>query len=185
MIDYDGHSVGTKIIHIGADHAGFEYKQEIIKWLETQGYDVKDHGAFEYDEEDDYTDFCAPVAQAVALDHTSRGIILGGSGQGEAIIANRFPNIRAVVFNGQYQPQDGREVPEEIITSRQHNDSNVLSLGARFLNLDEALEAVELWLETDFSGEPRHIRRIRKIELISGTLHQALSEDVDEEGEIE
>ncbi len=185
MIDYDGHSLGISTIHLGADHAGFEMKQEIGTWLEQQGYSVEDHGAFEYNEEDDYTDFCAPVAQAVALDHNSRGIIFGGSGQGEAIIANRFPNIRAIVFNGQYQPADEREVPEEVITSRQHNDSNILSLGARFLSSEEALEAVETWLETDFSGEERHIRRIRKIELISSTLHQALANDLESEEEAE
>ncbi len=179
MIDYDGHSLPTKKVHLGSDHAGFELKQEITKWLEVQGYEVQDHGAHEYDPEDDYPDYCTPVAQAVSLDHQSRGIVLGGSGQGEAIVANRFPNVRAMVFNGQYDPQDGREVPEGIVTSRQHNDSNVLSLGARFLNVEEALEAVELWLETDFSGEERHIRRIRKIELISSTLHRALSDDVD------
>jgi ribose 5-phosphate isomerase B len=174
MIDYDGHSLGVSTVHIGTDHAGFEMKNEIVKWLEIAGYEVQDHGAFEYDAQDDFTDYCAPVAKAVALDHASRGIIIGGSGQGEAIVANRFPNVRAVVFNGQYQPLDGREVPEEIITSRQHNDSNILSLGARFLNSEEALEATETWLETDFSGEERHIRRIRKIELISSTLHSAL-----------
>lgn len=181
MIDYDAHSLPTKKIHLGSDHAGFEMKQEIAKWLEIQGYEVYDHGAQEYDPEDDYPDYCAAVAQAVALDHQARGIIFGGSGQGEAIMANRFPNVRAIVFNGQYQPADGREVPEEIITSRQHNDSNILSLGARFLSQEEAEEAVELWLETDFSGEERHIRRIRKIELISSTLHQALSNEIDDE----
>ena len=156
----------TTKIHIGADHAGFEFKEELIKFLELKEYEVVDHGAFEYDEDDDYPDFIAPVAHEVALDPESKGIVIGGSGQGEAIVANRIPAVRAVVFNGQYEPQDGREVPQEIITSRQHNDSNVLSLGARFLSLEEAKEAVETWLDTEFSGEERHVRRIQKIEKI-------------------
>jgi len=154
----------TTKIHIGSDHAGFELKDELIKFLEKKDYEITDHGAFEYDEDDDYPDFVLPVAKAVALDPESKGIVLGGSGQGEAIVANRVPTVRAVVFNGQYKPDDGREVPEEVIISRQHNDANVLSLGARFLNAEEVREAVELWLETDFTGEERHVRRIQKIE---------------------
>lgn len=162
-----------KII-IGADHAGFELKQELVAYLESMGYDVEDKGAYEYDEDDDYPDFVAPVAAALSQsyrdgDHAdpttkTMGIIIGGSGQGEAIVANRFPHVRAVVFNGQYEPVSGRDVPDEITTSRQHNDANILSLGARFLSVDEARAAVETWLETDFSGDPRHVRRIEKIE---------------------
>ncbi len=151
-------------IHIGSDHAGFEYKEEIRKYLETKGYEVIDHGAYEYDEEDDYPDFCFPVAKEVATDPESMGIILGGSGQGEAIVANRIPGVRAMVFNGQYVRDDGVETPHEIVTSREHNDSNVLSLGARFLSTDDVKEAIDLWLETPFSGEDRHIRRLTKID---------------------
>lgn len=152
-------------IHIGADHAGFEMKEYLKNYLESMDYEVVDHGAFEYDPEDDYPDYIFPVAKEVSIDQeNSRGIILGGSGQGEAICANRIPGIRAVVFNGQYLPMDDREIPNEIILSRQHNDSNILSLGARFLNNEEAREAVELWLETEFSGEEKHIRRLEKIE---------------------
>lgn len=151
-------------IYIGADHAGFELKQELIKFLEKKEFEVIDHGAFEYEEDDDYPDFVLPVARDVAIDKESVGIIIGGSGQGEAIVANRVRGIRAVVFNGQYEPVDGREVPQEIVFSREHNDSNILSLGARFLNEEEAKEAVELWLETEFSGEPRHARRLQKID---------------------
>lgn len=151
-------------IHIGTDHAGFELKESLKKFLEQKGYEVEDYGAYEYDEHDDYPDFVFPVAKSVALDTDSRGIVLGGSGQGEAIAANRIKGVRACLFNGQYQPEDGREVPEEIPLSRQHNDSNVLSLGARFLTEDEAKEAIELWLETDFSGEERHLRRIKKLD---------------------
>jgi len=156
--------MNTTTIHIGTDHAGYELKEVIRVYLDRKGYHVVDHGAEEYNEDDDYPDFIFPVAQNVALDPDSMGIILGGSGQGEAIAANRVKGVRAVVFNGQYQPGDGREVPEEIVTSRQHNDANVLSLGARFLSEDEAIESVDLWLETEFSGEERHLRRIKKLD---------------------
>lgn len=159
-------------IYIGSDHAGFELKEELRKFLEMQEYEVIDHGAYEFDAEDDYPDFIFPVAKDVALDPDALGIVLGGSGQGEAIAANRIPGIRAVVFNGQYQPpvnydeysETDREIPDEIILSREHNDANILSLGARFLSVEEAKEALTLWLETEFSGEPRHMRRIQKLD---------------------
>lgn len=156
--------INNRVVHIGADHAGFEHKEAIKEWLESEGYEVVDYGAYEYEAEDDYPDFIAPVASAVAAEPTERGIVIGGSGQGEAIMANRFPGVRAMVFNGQYAPADGREVPEEIIIARQHNDANIISLGSRFLSVREAIEAVQLFLETDFSGEERHIRRIEKID---------------------
>ena len=159
-------------IHIGSDHAGFEMKEELKSFLESSGYDVIDHGAFEYDEDDDYPDYIFPAVEIVAIDPESVGIILGGSGQGEAICANRVKGIRAVVFNGQYNPainfddtlENDREIPNEIVLSRQHNDANVLSLGARFLSMSEAKDAVELWLETEFSGDERHLRRLQKID---------------------
>jgi ribose 5-phosphate isomerase B len=168
-MDQDHLIPDTRIIHFGADHAGFEYKEHLKSWLESLDYEVIDHGAYDYDDEDDYPDFTAPVAHAISRDKENklRGIIIGGSGQGEAIVANRFPNVRAVVFNGQYEPDDGREVPEEIVTARQHNDANIISLGARFISLEEAKEAVELFLETSFSEEEKHIRRIDKIEEVS------------------
>jgi ribose 5-phosphate isomerase B len=151
-------------IHIGADHAGFELKEELKSFLEKMHYEIVDHGAYEYEDGDDYPDFIAPVAQEVSLDQDAIGIVIGGSGQGEAITANRFPGVRAVVFNGQYDPQDGREVPSEITTARQHNDANVLSLGARFLNIEESKEAVEQFLDTEFSGDERHVRRLAKVD---------------------
>lgn len=156
----------TRVIHVAADHAGFGYKEDVREWLTSLGYEVVDHGAYEYDEDDDYPDFVTSAADAVANDPEGRerAIIFGGSGQGEAIVANRYPNVRAVVFNGQYEPADGREVPSEIVTARQHNDANVLSLGARFLSIAEVREAVETFLETDFSGDERHIRRLGKID---------------------
>ena len=144
------------MIYLGTDHAGFELKEEIKKFLVDLGLDVEDKGAMVLDPSDDYPDFVRPVAEAVANDaERSRGIILGGSGQGEAIVANRAKGIRAAVYYGG---------PLDIVKlSRQHNDSNILSLGARFLTKEEALEAVKLFLETPFEGG-RHQRRIDKID---------------------
>jgi ribose 5-phosphate isomerase B len=151
-------------IHIGSDHAGFGLKELLKPFLSGLGYEVVDHGADVYDEEDDYPDFIRPTALAVANDPSAMGIVIGGSGQGEAIVANRIKGVRAVVFNGQYEPKDGRVVPHEIILSRQHNDANVLSLGARFLSEQDAKQAVKIWLETPFSNDTRHIRRLKKID---------------------
>ncbi|MFQ6676477.1 MAG: RpiB/LacA/LacB family sugar-phosphate isomerase [Fidelibacterota bacterium] len=142
-------------IYLGTDHAGFELKEAIKRYLQEEGYEVQDKGALWYDGDDDYPDFVRPVAEAVAADPSARGIILGGSGQGEAMTANRFPGVRAAVFYGG---------PEEIVRlSREHNNANILSLGARFLTEEEAIDAVSLWLETSFKGG-RHERRIRKID---------------------
>lgn len=151
-----------RIIHIGSDHAGFELKNQIVRFLEQKHYEVIDHGAHELDPDDDYPDFILPVALSVAEDTNSKGIILGGSGQGEAMVANRIKGIRATVFYGEPEYSD-----ESIVNlSRQHNDANILSLGARFLTEEEALEAIDMWLETAFSGEERHVRRITKIDEI-------------------
>ena len=132
-----------------------EIKNTIKEFLLGKGYDVTDHGAHEYDALDDYPDFIFPCAYAVAEDDKSRGIILGGSGQGEAMAANRVKGIRAAVFyNG----------PEDIIKlSRQHNNANILSLGARFMSEKEIYEIIEIWFETDFEAG-RHQRRIDKLD---------------------
>lgn len=158
-----------KNIFIACDHAGFELKQVLVPFLRDLGYEPKDFGAHEFNADDDYTDFVAPLAKALSENGgIEKGIILGSSGQGEAMVANRFAHVRAVVFNGQYKPADGRYIPEEIITSRDHNDANVLSLGARFLSVEEAKEAVEKWLLTPFSNDPRHVRRLKKLDEIHG-----------------
>jgi ribose 5-phosphate isomerase B len=138
------------------------------------GHEVIDKGAFSLDDNDDYPDFIAEASREVSLANSAdvRGIILGGSGQGEAIVANKFPHIRAVVFNGQYEPKDGSEVPDEIFLTRSHNDSNVLSLGARFITEDIAKRAVREWLDTPFSGEERHMRRIEKINKLEEKLYK-------------
>ena len=147
-------------IYIGSDHAGFELKGKLIEFLKNLGHEVEDKGAYSLDPQDDYPDFVKPVAEAVSKDPNSRGIVLGGSGQGEAICANKFKGIRAMTY---YAPNRG-EV-SIIKDSRSHNDSNILSLGARFLEANEALEATRLWLETPFSSDERHVRRISKLDI--------------------
>lgn len=157
-------------IFLGADHAGFELKEKLKKYLIELGYQAEDLGNFVYDEKDDYPDFILPVAQAVASDpEQSRGMVLGGSGQGEAMVANRIKGVRAAVYYGspEVKPRGKRGLTsgEDIIRlSREHNNANVLALGARFITEDEAKKAVKLWLETPFSEEERHRRRILKIE---------------------
>lgn len=143
------------IIHIATDHAGLELKEKVKSYLSKLDYEVIDHGAYEYDALDDYPDFIFPCAEAVSNDPNSKGIILGGSGQGEAMAANRVKGVRAAVFyNG----------PDEIVKlSRQHNDANILSLGARFMSDQEMYKIIELWLSTDFESG-RHKRRIEKLD---------------------
>ena len=142
-------------IHIATDHAGLELKNIIRDYLINKGHDVTDHGAHKYDALDDYPDFIFPCAHPVAADPESRGIILGGSGQGEAMAANRVKGCRAAVFyNG----------PAEIVKlSREHNNANILSLGTRFISEDKIYDVIELWLEEPFEGG-RHIRRIEKLD---------------------
>ena len=123
-------------IHLATDHAGLELKEKVKLYLSDLNYEVIDHGAYEYDALDDYPDFIFPCANAVSNDPESKGIILGGSGQGEAMAANRVKGVRAAVFyNG----------PDEIIKlSRQHNNANILSLGARFMSEEEMYNIIEL-----------------------------------------
>ena len=142
-------------IHLATDHAGLELKEKVKLYLSDLNYEVIDHGAYEYDALDDYPDFIFPCANAVSNDPKSKGIILGGSGQGEAMAANRVKGVRAAVFyNG----------PDEIIKlSRQHNNANILSLGARFMSEEEMYKIIEVWLSTDFESG-RHQRRIEKLD---------------------
>lgn len=155
-------------IYISSDHAGFQLKGKLLKFLGEQNYSVEDCGPFDYNETDDYPDYVAAVARQVSANPNDNfGIVIGGSGQGEAIMANRFPNVRAVVFNGQYAPPDGKAVPDEIAFTREHNDANILSLGSWFLGEEEVKRAVVHWLSTPFTGEERHVRRLRKIEALS------------------
>lgn len=154
-------------IFIGSDHAGFELKQKLVPFIQSLGHEVIDKGAFSFNQDDDYPDFIFPVAKEVSKDQTSRGIIIGGSGQGEAIVANRVNGVRAAVFYGLPAASSTAQVggPVDIVKlSREHNDANILSLGARFMSEHEAQTALKLWLETDFSADERHIRRIKKID---------------------
>ena len=144
------------MIYLATDHAGFELKEEIKKFLIAEGHEVTDVGALEYDEMDDYPDFIIPAAEKVAEDPVNnRGIILGGSGQGEAIAANKVRGIRAAMYYG---------VKEDIVKlSRTHNNANILSLGARFVEPEEAKKIIKMWLATEFINEERHVRRVEKI----------------------
>lgn len=143
-------------IFIGSDHAGFMLKEVLKDYLKELVFDVQDLGAYEYKEADDYPDFVTPVAEAVLQDENSFGIVLGGSGEGEAIDANRYEGVRAIEYYGGNL--------EIVKLGREHNDANILSLGARFVSEDEAKEAVKLFLETPFSSDERHIRRINKLD---------------------
>ena len=139
-------------IAIGSDHAGFAYKGKIIALLLAEGHTVRDMGTYS-DASCDYPDFIYPVARAVAAGEFERGIVLGGSGNGEAITANRVKGVRCgLCWNEQVA-----------IWNRSHNDANVLSLGERTISADEALHIVKVWLATEFEGD-RHLRRIEKID---------------------
>ena len=140
-------------IHIGSDHAGLELKAALIEYLQGKGHDVKDHGPHEYDAVDDYPDFCIPAAIATVADPASLGIVLGGSGNGEQISANKVAGIRAALaYNS-----------EIAALARQHNNANVLSIGERMNSEAEALAIVDAFLATPYSGEDRHTRRIDMI----------------------
>lgn len=145
------------IIHLATDHAGFAYKEATKLWLTEEGYEVVDHGANHLDNEDDFPDYIAKAARAVSQNPAhAKAIIFGGSGQGEAMVANRFPHVRATVFYGG---------DEKIITlSREHNDANVLSFGARFVSLDEVKRLIRVWLTTPVLFEEKYARRNQKIE---------------------
>ena len=144
----------NKTIVLATDHAGFELKEHVKKFLSEKGFEVKDFGALEYDALDDYPDFIIPAAKFIS-EHKLIGIIFGGSGQGEAMAANRIKGIRAAVF------YDG---PDDIIElSKLHNNANILSIGARFVSKKKSEEIINLWLSTDFE-KGRHKKRIDKLD---------------------
>lgn len=143
-------------IYLAADHAGFKLKEEIKKYLSEQNYEVEDSGAFSFEKDDDYPEFISKAAEKVSENPDSKGIIFGKSGAGEEIVANKFKNIRAVVGFSE----------ENVRLSREHNDANILSLGSEFESLEKAKVLVKIFLETPFSGEERHRRRIEEIENI-------------------
>lgn len=148
-------SKGT--VYLASDHAGFALKEKLKYFLARLGYRCEDVGPFTLEPLDDYPDYLIPAAQKVARQKGSFGIVMGGSGQGEGMVANKVRGIRAAVYYGGNL--------EIVRLSRNHNDANVLALGARFVSEAEAKKAVKLWLETPFSGEVRHKRRLQKITL--------------------
>jgi ribose 5-phosphate isomerase B len=143
-------------IYFASDHAGFELKKGLVDFVTRLGFEVVDLGPEMYDENDDYPDTISKASEIISKNPEDRAIVLGGSGQGEAIVCNRYPNVRAVVYYGG---------PMEIITlSRAHNDANILSIGARFVDQKEIGEVVRTWLLAQFSNGTNHVRRIKKIE---------------------
>lgn len=146
----------TKKVFLASDHAGFELKEALIAFLTERGFDAEDLGPLTYEKNDDYPDTIAPLARAIAEDKGALGIAIGASGQGEAIACNRHSGVRAAVYYG-----GNKEI---LKLSREHNNANVLSLGAKFVSQEEAKEAVLQWLTTDFPGEERHARRIAKLD---------------------
>ncbi len=140
-------------VHVGSDHAGLDFKNTIIEHLRAQGHDVTDHGPFEYDALDDYPKFCIPAAEAVAKDPGSFGVVLGGSGNGEQMAANKVNGIRAALVWSL----------ETAKLAREHNDANVISIGGRMHPEKFCLDLVDTFLATPFSGDERHIRRIGQI----------------------
>ena len=140
-------------IHIGSDHAGLEFKAKIITHLKNNGHDVTDHGPHQYDALDDYPTFCIPTAIATAKDPSSFGIVLGGSGNGEQIAANKVKGIRAALVWS----------IETAKLARQHNNANVISLGGRLHDEEFCLQLVDTFLATPFTSDERHVRRINQI----------------------
>ncbi len=161
-------------VYFAADHAGFDLKNSLINFVRgSLGHEVQDCGSFEKDPNDDYPEIIAGACREVVRDTNDgiecRGIILGASGQGEAIAANRFRGVRAAVYYGQSgtQHDESGNWLDMLRSIRSHNDTNMLSIGARFITEDEAKRAIQTWLETPFSGEDRHVRRIQKLDTLS------------------
>jgi len=144
------------MIYLASDHAGFDLKESVKSYLTDKGFEVEDCGAHELNPDDDYPDFISKAAEKVSADESSKGIVFGKSGEGEAIVANKFKNVRAVVgFNN-----------ENVKLTREHNDANILALGSDFIEDSKAKEMVDVFLKTPFSNEERHVRRISKISAI-------------------
>ncbi|GAA1580219.1 MULTISPECIES: ribose-5-phosphate isomerase [Kribbella] len=141
-------------VHIGCDHAGFELKNHLVQHLTAAGHDVVDHGPAAYDAVDDYPPYCLRTGQAVVADPGSLGIVIGGSGNGEQIAANKVKGVRAILAWSTDTARLGRE----------HNNANVISVGARMHSEEEATGFVDTFLATDYSGEERHTRRIEMLD---------------------
>ena len=157
-------------VYFDADHAGYALKGALLEHVHALGYEVEDLGAFALEADDDYPDFVTACAQRVAEDGYSFGIIIGGSGEGEAMCANRVKGARAAVFYGPMRVTESLDIEgghsedgyDLVRLSRRHNNANILSIGARFVSGKEAAEAAHIFLETAFSDSPRHTRRLAK-----------------------
>lgn len=162
-----------KKILLASDHAGFELKEAIQASLMEAGYTVEDIGALFYEPNDDYPDFIRPLAERIAKEPDSLGIIFGGSGQGEAMVANRVPGVRCAVFYGPKSPTTAVDITgrlskndfEIVRLAKMHNNANVLSIGARFMTINDVKTAVQIFLGTIYVEEERLQRRIEKIDL--------------------
>ena len=137
-------------VHIGGDHAAYELLQDLVAFLEAEGHEVTNHGPDRYDAVDDYPVFVLRAAEAVAAEPGSRGVVLGGSGNGEQMAANKVAGIRAALCHDD----------ELARLAREHNDAQVISIGARMATVEQARSMVEVFLATSFSNDPRHVRRI-------------------------
>ncbi len=137
-------------VHLGSDHAGLELKEHLLNWLTDQGHQAVDHGPFVYDALDDYPVFCLRAAAAVADEEGSLGVVVGGSGNGEQMAANKVKGVRAALVWSE----------ETAVLAREHNNANVISVGGRMHNLDEMTRFIDVFLNTPYSGEERHTRRI-------------------------
>jgi len=158
-------------VYLATDHAGFELKNQVSEFLKKEGYEVGDCGPDSYDKDDDYPDFISKAAKKVSENPQDFGIVFGGSGQGEAIVANKFKNVRCALFYGPIIPPIATDItgkesddPYEMLRlTREHNNSNMLSIGVRFMAPEDAMNAIKLFLTSNYSGEDRHARRIEKI----------------------
>lgn len=161
-------------IYLATDHTGLDLKNKVREFLQKENYEVEDCGAFEYNKDDDYPDWICKAAQKVSQNPQERGIIFGGSGQGEAMVANKFKNVRCALFYTPAIPTQSVNIegdkstdPFEILKlSRMHNQSNMLSIGFRFVNEQDVFQAIKIWLTTPDPTEERHLRRIDKIKKI-------------------
>lgn len=167
--------MSNMIVYLATDHTGLEIKDKASKFITELGFQVEDCGAYEFDKNDDYPDFIGKAAEKVSQNpENSMGIIFGGSGQGEAMTANKFKGVRAAVFYGCVTPAraadiTGREShdPYEMLSlTREHNNANILSIGTRFMTDEEILKVIKLWLDAPFTNEERHVRRVEKIKKI-------------------
>lgn len=167
------------MVYLATDHAGFELKEKIKKYLKKDGYEIEDCGAYKFDKDDDFPDFISKAAEAVSKDpDNNRGILFGGSGQAEMMVANKFKGVRCALFYAAVAPIRAADVtgrmsndPYEMIRlTREHNNANMLSIGVRFITDEQALKVAKLWLDETFPGHERHVRRIEKIKKIEENL---------------